>query len=252
MVGANFYISLSLCYHFKGEIKIAKSQCTFVAIKIELRMASGILKFFLPKDKVFYSLFEEASQNLEALAGKLVTCVNESDYNNRALIIKEMEDLEHQNDDLTHKIFVELGRNFITPFDREDIHALAMSLDDIADHIYASAKKINFYKVTPNNDQGILKMADAIRESVLAVNQAVKELRNLKNTSKIVECVIKINSIENQADDIFDLSIERLFESDIKAKELIKRREIYQIMELATDKCEDVGNVIESIVVKYA
>lgn len=215
-------------------------------------MAGGILKFFLPKDKIFYSLFEEASQNLEAISGKLVLCVNEADYNKRAVIIKEMEDLEHANDDLTHKIFVELGRNFITPFDREDIHSLAMSLDDIADHIYASAKKINFYKVTPNDDQGILKMADAIHDAVLAVNQAVKELRNLKNTQKIVECVIKINSVENQADDIFDMSIEKLFDSDIDAKNLIKKREIYQIMEIATDKCEDVGNVIESIVVKYA
>lgn len=216
------------------------------------KMASGILKFFLPKDRIFYSLFEEASQNLEAIAKKLVLVVNESDYNKRATIIKEMEDLEHQNDDLTHKIFVELGRNFITPFDREDIHSLATSLDDIADYVYASAKKINFYKINPTDDSGILKMADAIHEAVLAVNAAVKELRNLKNTQKIVECVIKINSIENQADDIFDLSIEKLFDSDVDAKNLIKKREIYQIMEVATDKCEDAGNVIESIVVKYA
>jgi predicted phosphate transport protein (TIGR00153 family) len=214
-------------------------------------MASGLLKFFLPKDKVFYSLFEQASQNLEAIAGKLVVCVNESDYSKRATIIKEMQDLEHQNDELTHIIFMELGRNFITPFDREDIHSLATSLDDVADYIYASAKKINFYKVDPN-DSGILKMADAIQEAVLAVNAAVKELRNLKNTQKIIECVIKINAVENQADDLFDLSIEKLFDSDIDAKSLIKKREIYQIMEVATDKCEDVGNVIESIVVKYA
>jgi predicted phosphate transport protein (TIGR00153 family) len=214
-------------------------------------MASGLLKFFLPKDRVFYSLFEEASQNLEAIANKLVVCVNESDYNKRASIIKEMEDLEHQNDALTHKIFMELGRNFITPFDREDIHSLATSLDDVADYIYATAKKINFYRVDPD-DTGILKMADAIQEAVLAVNAAVKELRNLKNTQKIIECVIKINSVENQADDIFDFSIEKLFDSDIDAKSLIKKREIYQIMEVATDKCEDVGNVIESIVVKYA
>jgi hypothetical protein len=74
----------------------------------------------------------------------------------------------------------------------------------------------------------------------------------LKNTHKIVECIIKINSIENQADEIFDASIERLFDSDVDAKELIKRREIYQVLEIITDKCEDAGNVIESIVVKYA
>jgi len=163
-----------------------------------------------------------------------------------------MENIEHKNDEVTHKIFIELGRNFITPFDREDIHALASALDDIADYIYSAAKKINFYKIDPISDQGIQKTAEAIKEAVAAVKAAVMELRNLKNTQKIIECVIKINSIENSADDIFDMSIERLFESDVDAKELIKRREIYQVMETATDKCEDAGNVIESIVVKYA
>lgn len=212
---------------------------------------ANILKFFLPKDKVFYTLFEKASTNIEAAALKLKEMVHESDFNKRGSIIKEIEDLEHENDNLTHQIFIELSRNFITPFDREDIHSLAMALDDICDYIYASAKKINFYKVDPF-DQGIQKMADVIYESVLAVNSAVSELRNLKNTQKIVECVIRINSAENQADDIFDLSIERLFEFEQDAKQVIKKREIYQTMETTTDKCEDAGNVIESIVVKYA
>ncbi len=213
---------------------------------------AGILSYFLPKDKVFYSLFEQASDNLEKIAKNLLQVVHEPDFNKRGVIIKEMEDIEHQNDDITHKIFIELGRNFITPFDREDIHSLASALDDIADCIYAAGKKINFYKIDPISDQGIQKMAEAISGAVKAVKEAVAELRNLKNTQKIIECVIKINSIENNADDIFDMSIERLFESDVDAKELIKRREIYQVMEVATDMCEDAGNVIESIVVKYA
>ena len=213
---------------------------------------AGILSYFLPKDKVFYSLFEQASDNLEKIAKNLLQVVHEPDFNKRGVLIKGMEDIEHQNDDITHKIFIELGRNFITPFDREDIHSLASALDDIADCIYAAGKKINFYKIDPISDQGIQKMAEAISGAVKAVKEAVTELRNLKNTQKIIECVIKINSIENNADDIFDMSIERLFESDVDAKELIKRREIYQVMEVATDKCEDAGNVIESIVVKYA
>jgi uncharacterized protein Yka (UPF0111/DUF47 family) len=161
-------------------------------------MASGLLKFFLPKDRVFYTLFESASANLETLGQKLVQLVNEADYNKRAVLIKEMEDLEHQNDLLTHNIFLELGKNFITPFDREDIHSLASALDDIADYIYASGKKINFYKIDPTTDSGIQKTADAILQGVLAVKSAVLELRNLKNTQKIVECVIKINSIETR------------------------------------------------------
>jgi uncharacterized protein len=206
---------------------------------------AGILSYFLPKDKVFYSLFEQASDNLEKIAKNLLQVVHEPDFNKRGVLIKGMEDI-------THKIFIELGRNFITPFDREDIHSLASALDDIADCIYAAGKKINFYKIDPISDQGIQKMAEAIKGAVKAVKEAVTELRNLKNTQKIIECVIKINSIENNADDIFDMSIERLFESDVDAKELIKRREIYQVMEVATDKCEDAGNVIESIVVKYA
>ena len=213
---------------------------------------AGILSYFLPKDKVFYSLFEQASDNLEKIAKNLLQVVHEPDFNKRGVLIKGMEDIEHQNDEITHKIFIELGRNFITPFDREDIHSLASALDDIADCIYAACKKINFYKIDPISDQGIQKMAEAISGAVKAVKEAVTELRNLKNTQKIIECVIKINSIENNADDIFDMSIERLFESDVDAKELIKRREIYQVMEVATDKCEDAGNVIESIVVKYA
>jgi hypothetical protein len=159
--------------------------------------------------------------------------------------------MEHVNDDFTHTIFTELGKNFITPFDREDIHYLATSLDDIADYIYASAKKINFYRVNPN-DMGFTKMADLIALGCRQVEVAVKELRNMKNMRLITDALVSINSIENQADDIFDMSIERLFATEPDAKEVIKKREIYQVMEIVTDKCEDAANVIESIIVKYA
>ena len=212
---------------------------------------AGILSYFLPKDRVFYSLFEEASDNLEKIAKKLLHVVQEPDFNKRSVLITEMSTLEHENDEVTHRIFIELGRNFITPFDREDIHALASALDDIADYIFSAGKKINFYNIDPISDQGIQKTAEAIYNATLAVKEAVMELRNLKNPQKIIECVIKINSIENEADNLFDMSIEKLFNSDVDAKELIKRRELYQVMETATDKCEDAGNVIESIVVKY-
>ncbi|MES2798543.1 MAG: DUF47 family protein [Bacteroidota bacterium] len=215
-------------------------------------MASGLLKFLMPKDRIFFTLFENASENLEKISALLVKVVHEPEFGKRAALIKEMEDLEHANDDLTHMIFVELGKNFITPFDREDIHSLATALDDIADYIYSSGKKINFYRIDPTEDQGIQKSAAAINDAVKAVKQAVLELRNLKNTQKIVECVIKINSAENAADDIFDMCIEKLFASDVDFKELIKKRELYQVLENVTDKCEDAGNVIESIVVKYA
>jgi predicted phosphate transport protein (TIGR00153 family) len=212
---------------------------------------NSILKIFLPKDKIFYQLFENVSSVLVKMGTKLQEVVNEPDFEKRATIIKEIEDLEHVNDDYTHEIFTELGKNFITPFDREDIHYLATSLDDIADYIYASAKKINFYRVNPNDD-GFKKMADLIDQGCKAVHNAVTELRNMKNLRKVTDALVAINSIENQADDIFDHSIENLFATEPDAKEVIKKREIYQVMEVVTDKCEDAANVIESIIIKYA
>ncbi len=212
---------------------------------------NSILKIFLPKDRVFYTLFEQIANKVEQMGNKLKEIVSESDFDKRATLIKHLEDMEHDNDDFTHSVFTELGKNFITPFDREDIHSLANALDDICDYIYATGKKINFYKVNPN-DPGIQKMADIILEAAVAVKNAVLELRNMKNMRNITDALVKVNSLENQADDIFDLSIEKLFDTENDVKEVIKKREIYQIMEVVTDKCEDAANVIESIVVKYA
>jgi predicted phosphate transport protein (TIGR00153 family) len=209
------------------------------------------MKIFMPKDRIFYSLFEEVAHTVAKMGKTMKEVVKEPDFDKRAALISQIEDLEHVNDDYTHKIFTELGRNFITPFDREDIHYLANALDDIADYIFASAKKINFYKVNPN-DQGIQKMADLIEQSCEQIKNAVLELRDMKDMRQITDALVKVNSIENQADDIFDMSIDRLFETEPDAKEVIKKREIYQVMEIVTDKCEDAGNVIESIIIKYA
>ena len=216
-----------------------------------MSVINSFMKFFLPKDRIFYQLFEEVSVTSLEMAVLLKKMVNEREFDVRTEIIRQIEDLEHKNDDLTHKIFTELSRNFITPFDREDIHYLATAMDDVADYIFASAKKINFYKVNPN-DPGIQKMADLIEQSADQIRNAVIELRNMKNMRLITDALVKVNSIENQADDIFDLSIDRLFETEPDAKEVIKKREIYQVMEIVTDKCEDAANVIESIIIKYA
>lgn len=205
----------------------------------------------MPKNRIFFELFEQVADNCSKMGALIKDVVAETDFDKRATLIKMIEDLEHANDELTHSIFTELGRNFITPFDREDIHYLATALDDIADFIYASAKKINFYRVNPN-DMGMQKMADLIEQGAIQISIAVRELRDMKNMRNITEALVKINSIENQADDVFDMSIERLFATEPDAKEVIKKREIYQVMEIVTDKCEDASNVIESIIIKYA
>jgi hypothetical protein len=213
--------------------------------------SNSFLKLFLPKDKVFFQLFESVAETVMKMGLRLKDVVTETDFEKRGNIIKDIEDMEHVNDDYTHRIFTELGRNFITPFDREDIHSLANALDDVSDYIYAAAKKINFYKVDPK-DEGIQKMSELIQSACVEVKKAVGELRNMKNLRNITDAMVAINSIENQADDVFDMSIERLFAMEPDAKEVIKKREIYQVMEIVTDKCEDAANVIESIIIKYA
>ena len=211
----------------------------------------SMLSIFLPKDKVFFTLFEKVATTVGDMGDLITQIVHENDYSQRAALITKLEQLEHRNDEFTHQIFQELGKNFITPFDREDIHYLAIALDDICDYIYASGKKINFYKVNPD-DNGIRKMAEIIRQGSHEVKAAVYELRNMKNIKRISDSIIKINSFENQADDVFDMCIERLFDMENDVKELIKKREIYQVMEIVTDKFEDAANVMDSILVKYA
>ncbi len=210
-----------------------------------------ILSIFTPKNKIFYDFFEQMVDKLQEMSGTFVKMVHLKDAKDREKLVKELENLEHSCDDTTHIIFTELGRNFITPFDREDIHYLASSLDDIADYIYSSAKKINFYRLDPN-EEGVHKLAQLIQEGTVAISEAVYELRNLRDVRKITTALIKVNAIENEADDLFDFSIDRLFEIETDIKMLIKRRELYQSMEIATDKIEDAGNVIESIIIKYA
>jgi uncharacterized protein Yka (UPF0111/DUF47 family) len=212
---------------------------------------NAFVRLFLPKDRVFYSLFEEVADTVARMGELLKEVVKEPDFDKRGALITRLETQEHVNDDLTHRIFTELGRNFITPFDREDIHYLATALDDICDYIYAAAKKINFYKVNPN-EPGIQKMAELIEQGARQIRGAVRELRNMQDMRTITDALVRVNSIENQADDIFDMSIERLFETEPDAKEVIKKRDIYQVMEIVTDKCEDATNVIESIIIKYA
>jgi predicted phosphate transport protein (TIGR00153 family) len=212
---------------------------------------NSFMKIFLPKDRIFYTLFEEVGETVVEMGKTLKQLVHENNSEEREKILSKIEDLEHKNDELTHNIFTELSRNFITPFDREDIHYLATSLDDIADYIFASAKKIIFYKVDPDQ-VNIKKMSELILQGTENIHNAITELRNMKNMRKITDALVRINSIENQADDEFDTAIIHLFATESDAKEVIKKREIFTVLEIATDKCEDAANVIESIIVKYA
>jgi len=213
---------------------------------------SSIVKFFLPKDKVFYGLFEEVSLTLVEMATVFAKAVNSQDIYERDALLKSLETLEHKNDETTHRIFIELGRNFITPFDREDIHYLTTSLDDVADYIWGAAKRIVNYGINDKNDDYLRGFGEIIAKSINALHTSVHELRNMKNLRAITDACVLINSLENDGDDLLDKAMMELFSAQINAVELIKKKDLYQMLETVTDKCEDAANVIESIIIKYA
>lgn len=209
----------------------------------------NILQFFMPKTDKFFILFEQASANLVVTSQVLVEALNATNIEKRTERIKEIERLEHIGDSITHNIYKELSANFITPFDREDIHELASVVDDILDFIHGSAKRIELYKPQVITKE-MQKMAELILTGNEELHKAILELRNLKNAQRIKEACIKINSIENHADDIFDIAVAKLFEHEKDAVEIIKIKEILAALETATDKCEDAANVLDSIIVK--
>lgn len=212
---------------------------------------NSIFQYFVPKDKKFFPLFEQAGANLIDMAKLLKENVNTTDLDHRKSLSKKLEDLEHVGDNITHQIHLELGRNFITPFDREDIHALASSLDDVADFIHGASNRMQLYQVERATDP-MIELADLILEATEHVAKALFELKDLKNIRNITDSCVRINSVENKADYIFDKAVADLFEFEKDAISLIKNKEVLSAMEDATDKCEDVANVLESILVKNA
>lgn len=211
----------------------------------------SFVKLFMPKDKVFYSLFEQVADNLDDMSDKFSAALKEDDLNKRGKMLKALEELEHKNDEYTHKIFVELGRNFITPFDREDIHYLATALDDIADYMWGASKRMMNYYIE-DMDNTIIGFSDIIDKAVTSLHNAVYELRNMRDLRAITEACVSINSLENEGDDLLDKGMMALFSSNIETIEVIKKKDLYQMLEMVTDKCEDAANVIESIIIKYA
>lgn len=209
------------------------------------------IKFFTPSDKNFYPLFDLDTENLVAIAQALDTLANTTNQTDRIALFKTIKDLEHRGDEITHDIFLQLGKSFITPFDREDIHELASAIDDVADFIHGAAKRLDLYQIEKFHP-AIPKLSEIILKGAVAINLAVKELKGFKDVRKITDATILLNTLENHADDIYDHAISELFDKETDTKYIIKTKEILSALENATDKCEDVANVLESIYVKFA
>jgi uncharacterized protein len=213
---------------------------------------NSIFQYFVPKDKkIFFPLFEQAASNVVAIATVLVEAVNSPNLSTREELYKQIDKLENKGDELTHQIYLELGKNFITPFDREDIHSLATAIDDVADNIQGAANRMSLYRID-EFDESIRKLCELILQGSKELEKAVRELKDLRNVRTIADSVIRINSIENQADYVFDRAVADLFLYERDAIKLIKYKEILAALETATDMCEDAANVMESILVKNA
>lgn len=211
-----------------------------------------ILHALLPKDEKFYKYFERDVDNLMNAAKIFKELMsNAVSKEERAQKIRRIEEIEHHGDELTHEIFSALGANFITPFDREDIHALTSKLDDILDFIQGASNRIVLYRVESISPE-MERLAGVIHDAIVELREAIYALRDFQNADKIKQNLVKINSMENEADDVFERAIASLFDNCKDPILLIKTKELLVSLETATDQCEDAANVIESIIVKSA
>ncbi len=211
-----------------------------------------VFQFFIPKEKKFFPLFEAVAENVEkgaVLLNKLLLLFNNEEEKHS--LVAQIKQCEELGDDITHKIFEELNKTFITPFDREDIQTLTSSLDDVLDYINSCAKRLELYRVTelPINT---IEISELLVQASRELKIAIGELKNLKHPQVIKNACVKLNEIENQVDDLYYMSISDLFENEKNAIELIKKDAILKTLETATDKAEDVSDVLKSIIVKVA
>jgi predicted phosphate transport protein (TIGR00153 family) len=210
---------------------------------------NNIFQFLVPKDKKFFPLFEQASTNLILLAETLHEAVNAPKIE-REEYFSKIEELEANIEEITHKTHLELSRNFITPFDREDIHSLIKSIDNVADNMYSAASKMRLYQVEKIT-KSIRKLTEINLEACQLIGVGIKELKEM-NHKGIKETCKKINKLESKADSVFDKAVADIFENENDAKNIIKYKEVLSALEMASDKCKSVSNVMEQISVKHS
>ena len=209
-----------------------------------------MFKFSLiPREKKFFVLFEQGTQNAVKIAQQLKDLVYI--WENVKERVGVINDLEHQGDAITHQIFEQLHRTMITPFDREDIALLAHSLDDVIDFIHAAADAMLLYKVERPTHRA-KELVDIVVQAVAEVERAVSEIHDRIGRKKLLNRCVEINRLENIGDSVFREAMAELFDDSADFAGLIKWREIYKHMESVIDRCEDVANILEGVAIKYA
>lgn len=203
---------------------------------------------FIPKEEKFFELFEtQAGYNVSA-AQVFKELVQK--WDSESPLFDRLRDLEHEADISTHEVIDKLNRTFVTPFDREDIHELASELDDVIDLIQSLSSRMRLYRIDHSSEE-LVQMADILCQSCDNVKKAVLLLRDPeKSKRRLFDYCIEINRLENAGDHVLENAIGKLFHGKQDAIEIMKWKEIYEVTETAIDKCEDVANIIEGIVVK--
>ncbi len=204
---------------------------------------------FLPKEENFFELFDQMAQVLVDAS----VCLHDltTDYADIDAKTHALREMEKRSDRISGEIDSHLNTSFITPIDREDIHSLASAMDDVMDYIEASADRMKLYRVDAPRDEAI-ELSAILIEGTKLICTAVTALTDLRHIDKVLKPCIEINKLENQADQVHRKALTRLFKEETKPLEIAKWQEIFGRLETATDRCEDVANVLESIVVKNA
>lgn len=211
---------------------------------------NSFLQFLVPKDKKFFPLFHQHAQILVDMATALHDAVNVKSEE-RDVYFNKISELEDKSEKLTANINFELSKNFLTPFDREDIYALASKMNEVTDFIDASASRMRLYQVEKVK-KSIRKITEANLEACQKIQDAIKALEGFKDLKTVLKCCEKINKLENKVDNIYDKEIYEIFDEYENVKDIIKYKEVFSALENTTDKCKYVADVLEAISVKHS
>ena len=208
------------------------------------------MKFSLiPRNYLFYDLFEKATHNLVQASEALTDLLEH--FENVEMKVGRIRDLEHDADDVTHELYLQLHQTFVTPLDREDIAALAQRMDDVMDYMEGASTAIRIYGIEKPT-AAAKSLADLIRMQCVQIEQAVAHLRKGSELKKIQEHLVEIHRLENEADTLYLNASAELFRNELGSADIIKWRDIYEQLEQATDSAEHVAHVLEGIVLKHA
>ena len=204
---------------------------------------------FLPRETSFYELFEQHAALTVEGAEELLELVTTA--SNIDVRVKRIKEIEHETDVITHHCVEALHRTFITPIERDDIHRLITRMDDVMDYVEAAAERMVLYEIKDLTVE-VRDLADVLVRSMEEVEKAVRGLRNMKNAQAVVKACIDVNRLESEADAILRNAVARLFKEEKDPITVIKWKEVYENLEIATDRCEDVANIIEGVVLEHA